>query len=84
MDETYITIWLINGSRKMTNKINQYPLGKDLLWMAHYRPAPPNLNDTNMNGIAIKISGTMIQAAKTAQKKAEEENLILQCLRRRY
>ena len=68
----------------MINKINQYPLGKDLLWMAHYRSDPPNQNDASMSGAAIKISGTMIQAAKIAQEKAEEENWILQCLRRRY
>ena len=66
------------------NKINQYPLGKDLLWMVHYRPIKENSSAGSMNGTARKISGTLIQAAKIAQELAEENNLLVQCIRRRY
>lgn len=61
--------------------LHQYPNGTDVLWMAHYRKDPFG---GDMDGTAIKLSGTLEEAAKEAQKFAEKENLILQCLRRRY
>ena len=66
------------------NKINQYPFGKDLLWMIHYRPTKENSSTGNMNGTSRKMSGTLIQVAKIAQELAEENNLLVQCIRRRY
>ena len=65
----------------MTSNINQYPLGSDLLWMAHYRK---NSNGGDCDGPYLKISGTIEEACIVAQKYAIRHNLILQCLRRRY
>ena len=61
--------------------VEQYKDGTEVLWMAHYRK-DPEIGD--MNGATLKISGTTIEAAQKAQDYAEENNLILQCLRRRY
>lgn len=65
----------------MSNPIDQYPLGTDKLWMAHYRSHP---DSGDMDGQTRKIDGPLESAAVEAQKFAEENNLILQCLRRRY
>jgi hypothetical protein len=62
-------------------KQNQYPSGTELLWMAHYRK---NSNEGDMNGMTVKLSGTLEEAGVKAQKIAIEYNVILQCLRRRY
>jgi hypothetical protein len=61
--------------------MEQYPNGTELLWMAHYRRDP---DGGDMDGASAKISGTAEEAMKEAQQIAEKENLILQCLRRRY
>ena len=61
--------------------IEQYPRGKELLWMAHFRSEP---DKGDMDGGRLKISGTLEEAAKKAQRFAEEHDLIVQCLRRRY
>lgn len=65
----------------MTTNIPQYPLGNDLLWMAHYRK---NSTKGDMTGPTMKLSGTLEQASIDAQRIAIENNWILQCLRRRY
>lgn len=65
----------------MEEKINQYPSGTDKLWMAHYRTTPES---GDMDGMAVKLSGTLEEVAIEAQKIAVKENAILQCLRRRY
>lgn len=62
-------------------KVDQYPKGTDLLWMAYYRRDP---NVGLMDGPAAKLDGTLEEAAAEAQKIAEEEGWVLQCLRRRY
>lgn len=55
-----------------------YPQGTDLLWMAHYS------DSGDMDGPTTKLSGTIEEAAKAAQKYGEDNGLRLQCLRRRY
>lgn len=64
-------------------KPNQYLHGTDVLWMAHYRDEN-NPESGAMDGMKLKISGEMVEAAIVAQKHADEHGLILQCLRRRY
>lgn len=66
-----------------SSKLEQYPRGKDLLWMAHYRPID-DPDGGSMDGPDMKLSGTLEEAAKRAQEIAERDGLILQCLRRRY
>lgn len=67
----------------MTDEIplNQYPHGHEDLWMAHYRKNP---DSGDMDGPCSKLSGTLEEAAIKAQEIAVRDNLILQCLRRRY
>jgi hypothetical protein len=70
--------------KKKSNHIevfSQYPRGTELLWMAHYRK---DWLGGDMDGHSEKLSGTLEEAAKQAQDIAERDNLILQCLRRRY
>jgi hypothetical protein len=62
-------------------KIEQYPHCTELLWMAHYRKNP---DGGDMDGMAIKLSGTLEEVCVIAQQKAMEYNKILQCIRRRY
>lgn len=59
----------------------QYPRGTELLWMAHYRSEPDN---GDIDGETRKISGIIQEAAAEAQKYAEDNGLVLQCLRRRF
>lgn len=65
------------------SKLEQYPEGTEVLWMAHYRDRN-NPDSGAMDGPKLKISGTLEEAAVEAQEFAVQENLILQCLRRRY
>lgn len=60
---------------------SNYPLGTDDLWYAHFRRDPEG---GDMDGTAIKLEGTLIDAAIQAEEIGRRENLILQCLRRRY
>ena len=71
---------LIELSKQMSVK-SQYPEGTDLLWVANYRSSPEK---GDMNGGSIKISGDAVSAMIEAQKIAEKEGLILQCLNRRF
>lgn len=64
-----------------TEKIEQYPKGTERLWKATYRA---DKDVGLMDGCTVKLSGTMAEAAAEAQRIAEEENMILQCLSRRY
>jgi hypothetical protein len=52
-----------------------------LAWMAHYRRDPKG-GDTD--GPAVKLSGSVVEAAREAERIAERDGLVLQCLRRRY
>ena len=61
--------------------VEQYPSGTDDLWMAHYRSNP---DGGDMNGPSYTLDGTLQEACAEAQRIAEREGLILQCLRRRY
>jgi len=78
-DEYYEEV--INTIKSMDEKIDQYPSGTDVLWMAHYRTTPES---GDMDGMAVKLSGTLEEVAVQAQEIAVKENAILQCLRRRY
>jgi len=69
------------GTSKVKLDLPQYPKGTELLWMAHYRKDP---DSGDMDGVAIKLSGTAEQAMLEAQEYAEDEDIILQCIRRRY
>lgn len=62
-------------------KLNQYKDGTTLLWMANYRSHP---DKGDVVGPYLKIDGTTVEAAIIAQQFAETNNLILQCLKRRY
>lgn len=61
--------------------MEQYPRGTDVLWMAHYRKEP---DGGDMDGSAVKLSGTAEEAMEEAQGIAKKCDMILQCLRRRY
>lgn len=61
--------------------VEQYPLGTDVLWMAHFRDEP---DGGDMDGVSMKCSGTLQEACEKPQQYAEEEGIILQCIRRRY
>jgi hypothetical protein len=58
--------------------INHYPSGTDLLWLAHFS------NDGGMDGPTRKISGTIEEAVAEAQEYAEQNDIRLQCIHRRY
>jgi hypothetical protein len=59
----------------------QYPLGTDLLFMAHYRS---ERHTGDMNGADSKLSGTFEEAVAEAQTIAIKEGFVVQCIRRRY
>lgn len=62
-------------------QFNQYPEGTDRLWMAHYRKNP---DSGDVDGETLKIDGTLLDASRIADEYAKDNNIILQCLRRRY